>query len=62
MFNKVLNAPLVFYGIAILRMNFAGLKLKIAGCVSTLKRFFHNFTKYFPGTRVNQTANKCLNN
>ena len=56
MFDRVLNAPLVFYGTAILRITFV-----VVVCVSTVKRVLHNFTKYFPGTRVNQIVNKCLN-
>ena len=56
MFDRVLNAPLVFYGTAILRITFV-----VVVCVSTVKRVLHNFTKYIPGVRVNQIVNKCLN-
>ena len=56
MFDRVLNAPLLFYGTAIPRITFVGVF-----CVSTVKSVLHNFTKYFPGARVNQIVNKCLN-
>ena len=53
MFDRVLNAPLLFYGTAIPRIIFVR-----AFCVSTVKRVLHNFTKYFPGARVNQIVNE----
>ena len=56
MFDRVLNAPLLFYGTAIPRITFVGVF-----CVSTVKSVLHNFTKYFPGARVNQIVNKYLN-
>ena len=56
MFDRILNAPLIFCGTAILRITFVGVF-----CVSTVKRVLHNFMKYFPGARVNQIVNKCLN-
>ena len=57
MFDTVLNAPLVFYGTAILRITFVGVF-----CMSTVKRVLHNFMKYFPGARVNQIVNVCMVN
>ena len=33
----------------------------LESCVSPVKPVLHNFTKYFPGARVNQIVNKCRN-
>ena len=50
MFDRVLNATLVFYGIAILRITFAGsFFIKIVGCVSAERTLLKEFTDDFSG-------------
>ena len=55
MFDRVLDAPLVFYGIAILKIIFAGVFFVLKFQVVYL---LHHFTRHFAGARVYQIVHK----